>query len=188
MANALQDQLLNIGLVDKKGAAQSKKDKYKKNKKNRNQKDPVADKNKILAQQQMEEKKKQDKLLNQQKQEKADLKAIKAQIKQLMESNSIHRLQSSDEDKKPTIVEFNFQDDKLIKRIQVSDQIQKSLVSGSLAITKWEDKYHIVAKAVATKIAQRDEAYIILLNTANDNTEIVDDEYADYEIPDDLMW
>ena len=40
---------------------------------------------------------------------------------------------------------------------------------------------------VAKKIEQRDEqAIIVLFSDATNSTE--DDEYAEYEIPDDLMW
>jgi uncharacterized protein len=185
MGNALQDQLLNIGLIDKKKAAQTKKDKYKKNKKNRSTNAPVVDENKLQAQQQMQIKKEQDRLLNQQKQEAANQKAIKAQIKQLMEANSLP-LKNKKENTK--VVDFNFQDKNLVKRLTITDDLQKSLINGKLAITKWEDKYHVVASAVAAKIAQRDESFIVLLNSQQDDIEAVDDEYADYEIPDDLMW
>ncbi len=57
-----------------------------------------------------------------------------------------------------------------------------------MAITKWKQKYHVVAVAVADKISQRDSSYIILLNKPQDDIKEIDDEYADYEIPDDLMW
>ena len=39
---------------------------------------------------------------------------------------------------------------------------------------------------VAEKIRQRDEAAVVLLNDRNVQDE--DDPYADYPIPDDLMW
>ncbi len=190
MGNALQDQLLNMGLIDKKKAAQTKKDNYKKNKKNRNKKEPVVDNNKLLIQQQMQNKKQQDQRLNQHKQDQANAKAIKAQIKQLIESNSIFLLETNEEDKgKAKVVEFNFQDKNLIKQLTVSAKIQKSLINGHLAIAKWGEKYHVIASVVATKIAQReDDSYIILMNSLQDESEVEDDEYADYEIPDDLMW
>lgn len=41
---------------------------------------------------------------------------------------------------------------------------------------------------VAAKISQRDENFVVLLNTQQDNEKAVDDEYAEYQIPDDLMW
>jgi uncharacterized protein len=180
MANALQDQLLNIGLVDKKKAAQVKKDKFKKNKKNRNTKAIIVDENKLLIQQKIEQKKEQDRLLNQQKQEKAELKAIKAQIKQLIDHSAIKNNRGE--------IEFNFQDNNLIKQLRVSEQIQQSIISGALAIVKWDEKYQLVPNVVATKIAQRDQSFIVLLNSQQESDNAVDDEYAEYEIPDDLMW
>ena len=180
MGNALQDQLLNIGLVDKKKAAQTKKDKYKKNKKNRQSKAPIVDENKLLVQQQMEQKKEQDRLLNLQKEELVKARAIKAQIKQLIEMNSLNEAKGD--------ISFNFQDGQLVKRINVGEKIQQQLINGKVAISKWEDKYHIVPQVVAEKISQRDVEYIILLNDKIEEDDGIDDEYADYEIPDDLMW
>jgi len=180
MANALQDQLLNIGLVDKKKAAQVKKDKFKKNKKNRNNNAVIVDENKLLVQQKIEKKKQQDRLLNQQKQEKAELKAVKAQIKQLIEHSAIKNIRGD--------IEFNFQDNNLIKQLRVSENIQQSIMNGALAIVKWGDKYQLVPNIVATKISQRDQSFIVLLNSQQESDNAVDDEYAEYEIPDDLMW
>jgi len=180
MANALQDQLLNIGLVDKKKAAQVKKDKFKKNKKNRNSKEAIVDENKLRAQKKIEQKKQNDRLLNQQKQQQADLKAIKAQIKQLIDHSAIKDARGE--------IEFNFQDNNLIKQLRVSEQVQQSVINGALAIVKWEEKYHLVPNIVATKISQRDESFVVLLNTQQETDNAIDDEYAEYEIPDDLMW
>jgi len=180
MANALQDQLLNIGLVDKKKSAQVKKDKFKKNKKNRNTNQPVVDENKLLIQQQIEQKKQQDRLLNQQKQHQADLKAAKAQIKQLIDHSSVKDFRGE--------IEFNFQDNNLVKQLRVSEKIQQSIINGSLAIVKWDKNYHLVPNAVATKISQRDENFVVLLNTQQEGDKSIEDEYAEYEIPDDLMW
>ncbi len=180
MGNALQDQLLTIGLVDKKKAARTKKDKYKQNKKNRNAKAPVVDQNKLLAQQQMQQKKEQDRLLNQKKQQQVNLKAIKAQIKQLIDLSAIKDYRGE--------IEFNFQDNHVVKQLLISRKIRQAIISGSLAIVKWQQQYQLVPKAVATKILQRDESLVILLNTQQDNETASDDEYADYQIPDDLMW
>ena len=59
---------------------------------------------------------------------------------------------------------------------------------GRLAIVKIDGQYEIVPGPVADKIKQRDEAYIILRNDPSQKSEEEDDFYADYEIPDDLMW
>jgi uncharacterized protein YaiL (DUF2058 family) len=52
---------------------------------------------------------------------------------------------------------------------------------------KVNDVYDIVPRAVATKIAERDESAIIVANDQSAEDE-ADDEYADYKVPDDLMW
>jgi uncharacterized protein YaiL (DUF2058 family) len=46
----------------------------------------------------------------------------------------------------------------------------------------------VVPKAVADKIHQRDARYVIVSNTVSAETAAEDDPYADYKIPDDLMW
>jgi len=178
MGNALQDQLLNMGLVDKKKAAQAKKDKYKKNKKQQKTKQQQVDENKLIAQQAMQEKKQQDRLLNLEKEKLAQEKAIQAQIKQLVDLNKLSK--NSGE------ISFNFQDGKNIKNLLVSQQVHEHLTQGQLAIAKSGNKYEIIPKVVAEKITQRDASSIILLN--EDVAEEVDDFYSDYEIPDDLMW
>ena len=47
--------------------------------------------------------------------------------------------------------------------------------------------YEIIPREAAEKIEQRDPRRILLLNTATNEVE-ADDPYADYQIPDDLMW
>ncbi|MDG2036322.1 MAG: DUF2058 family protein [Pseudomonadales bacterium] len=44
---------------------------------------------------------------------------------------------------------------------------------------------------MAEKIKQRDESYVVMLNESNSsgtNEAVEDDPYADFKIPDDLMW
>jgi len=57
-----------------------------------------------------------------------------------------------------------------------------------IAIIKLGDQYELVPSPVAEKIAQRDESRIILQNQASKDSGDEDDSYADYQIPDDLMW
>lgn len=184
---SLQDQLLGAGLVDKKQAAKAKKQKYKKNKQKHQQNKAVVDEAKIAAQKELEQKKERDRLLNLEKETAAQAKAIKAQIKQLINSHHISLTQKGEEG-----VAFNFQDGKLIKQLFLSDNIQKQLIHGFLAIAKWEEQYFLIPKMAAEKIVQRDASFIVLLNDEStkelQDQESIEDEYADYEIPDDLMW
>ena len=47
--------------------------------------------------------------------------------------------------------------------------------------------YALVPKPVAEKIAERDSACVVLLNRPPEQPDEADP-YADYPIPDDLMW
>ena len=64
----------------------------------------------------------------------------------------------------------------------------RHLARGLLAIVKLDDNYELVPAAVADKIDQRDATYLVLRNQPQDGVEDEEDPYADYKIPDDLMW
>lgn len=181
MGNTLFDQLKKTGLVDKNKANKIKQDKYKnKKKKTKAGTANKIDESKLLAQKAQAENAERDRQINLQKKKQADRKAIAAQIHQLIER---HGVQDQDGD-----ITYNFTDEGVVKHIYVSEQGYKLLMSGRLAIAKLAEGYELVPQPVAEKIKQRDPESII---TAEHSTEVEldeDDPYADYEIPDDLMW
>jgi len=181
MGNSLFDQLKKSGLVDKNKAQKVKHSQYK-SKKQKGQKGAAAqvDEVKLLAKKAHAEKVERDRLLNQQHKEEAEHRAVAAQIKQLIESN---RVEESDGD-----IVYNFTDANVVKRIHVSQQIHKYLISGRLAIAKLGERYELVPIPVAEKIKQRDDKYIIASEHSFEPELDEDDPYADYKIPDDLMW
>lgn len=181
MGNSLFDQLKKSGLVDKNKAQKAKHDQYK-SKKQKPQKGAAAQvgEAKLLAQKAHAEKVERDRQLNQQRKEEAERKAIAAQIKQLIETN---RIEERDGD-----VVYNFTDANVVKRLYVSEQIHKHLTSARLAIAKLGDGYELVPGPVADKIKQRDAQCIISCEHAAEPQMDEDDPYADYRIPDDLMW
>ncbi|MFT4651170.1 MAG: hypothetical protein ACI9AP_001343, partial [Flavobacteriales bacterium] len=71
-------------------------------------------------------------------------------------------------------------------------EMQDHLSQGRLAIVSLlgnpTEKFEVVPAAIAEKIAQRDSDYIVQLNVKESSSETEDDPYADYQIPDDLMW
>lgn len=181
MGNSLIDQLKKTGLVDKKKAHKAKHDQYK-NKKQKSKKGAAValDDAKILAQKAQAEKVERDREINQQQKDAAERKAVAAQIIQLIETNRVA-------DRDGEIV-YNFTDGTVVKRLFVSEQIHKYLMSGKLKIVKLHDEYELVAKAVAEKIGQRDPACIIQSDHQVESEPDEDDPYADYKIPDDLIW
>ncbi|WP_264779343.1 DUF2058 family protein, partial [Escherichia fergusonii] len=51
-----------------------------------------------------------------------------------------------------------------------------------------ESEYAIIPASVADKIAQRDATFIVLNSALSQEEQDEDDPYADFKIPDDLMW
>lgn len=181
MGNSLFEQLKKTGLVDEKKAKKAKHSQYK-NQKQKTKKGTAAqvDESTLLAQKAQAEKIERDRQLNQTKKELAEQKAVAAQIKQLIETN---RVTDGDGD-----VVYNFTDANVVKRIHVSEKVQKHLSSGHLAIAKLGEGYELVPTPVAEKIKQRDEECIVQCEISSDAETVENDPYADYEIPDDLMW
>lgn len=179
MANSLRDQLLKAGLTDQRKVSEVAKEKNKQQKMQRKHKVEVEDEAKANVQQAQQEKAERDRQLNFQRDEEARHKAIIAQIKQLIETSQIAR-DGGD-------VAYNFTDGSKIKKILVTAALQDLLSNGRAAIARFDEKYFVVPKNVAEKIQQRDASYVIVSNVRKDLPE-EDDPYADYKIPDDLMW
>jgi uncharacterized protein YaiL (DUF2058 family) len=180
MSGSLKDQLLKAGLVSEKQVKKAKKDTYQKHKEARHGGAEVVDEAKQAAEQAKKSKAERDKQLNAQQKEKAERKAIAAQIKQLIQTNAIPKKQDG--------TAYNFTDGKKVKTIYLPDEVIDQLSKGRLCIVKLGDQYEVVPAPVAEKIAQRDESRVIVQNENQALTEDEEDWYADYQIPDDLMW
>lgn len=180
MANSLQEQLLKAGLVEKKQVRDFNKDRRKQEQYQRKHRIEVEDENKAQVQRSLEEKAERDRQLNFERDEQIRHKAIIAQIKQLIQTSRVSR-DGAD-------LPYNFKDGTTIKKILVTGPMLNQLSNGWLAIVKFDDKYEVVPKAVAEKIRQRDERYVIVSNTAQPTEDDADDPYAAYKVPDDLMW
>lgn len=177
MALSLQEQLLKQGLVDEKKVKQAKQDKRRKDRQNK-QKPPEPNEVAERARAARAEQAERDRQANRERQEEANRKAIAAQIRQLVETHRLTRDRGT--------VDYQFVDSKKIKKILVSEVQQDQLARGRIAIARFGDSYELVPAAIAEKIRQRDEATVVVLNVAAVEDE--DDPYADYPIPDDLMW
>lgn len=182
MAKSLQEQLMGAGLVDKKKAKNIQKEQRTKRK--QTPKGQVAENEAaIRAEQAKKEKVEKDKALNKARIEEQNKKAIQAQVKQLIEMNTV--LRESDE------IGFQFAVDKKIKKIYISEQQQNHLLKGRLAIALLGGDFILIPAAAAAKIQERDEnaiAYQLDKSQAQDAEVDEDDPYKDYQIPDDLMW
>jgi len=179
MGNSLFEQLKKSGLVDEKKAKKAKRDQHKKRTSNKGAASRVDEATR-LAEKARLEKVERDRQLNQRNKEQVEQKAIAAQVRQLIETNRVDR---GDGD-----VAYHFTDANVVRQVYVSDQVRTHLVAGRLAIVRLGDGYELVPAPVAEKIRQRDAQSVVLSETSAEPEVAEDDPYADYKIPDDLMW
>jgi uncharacterized protein YaiL (DUF2058 family) len=182
MGNTLFDQLKKSGLIDKKKATQAKKEKHKRIKQQKGKKAKALVKSKQWVQEAQAKKVARDRKLNQQRKQAAEQKAVTAQIKQLIQANRLEDIQGE--------IGYNFVDGKQVQRLYVTSAVQDQLTKGSLAIVKEKEKYiyELVPAQIADKIKLRDPSCVILCNVTQSRESDADDPYAEYQVPDDLMW
>ena len=181
---SLQDQLLKAGVIDKNKAKKVKSDQHKQAKVSRKMGGKTVNEAKAAVLTEQAKKIERDRELNLKKQQEANQKAIVAQIKQLIDLNKIDGGKGD--------IHYSFVYENKVKHIYVTSGIQDHLSQGRLAIVSMlgnkVEKFDVVPTVIAERIAQRDSAYIVQLNDKASSSEVEDDAYADYQIPDDLMW
>ncbi|MGB5306512.1 MAG: DUF2058 domain-containing protein [Gammaproteobacteria bacterium] len=179
MANSFGDQFLKAGLVNKTQLNKAKKSRQKQQKLENKQKVEVVNEAAESARQVAAEQAARDRELNRQRKEAVERRAIQAQIRQLIEMNRLPR-DAGD-------MSYNFQDGTAIRNIHVPEEIHARLGRGLLAIVRFDDGYEVIPSVVAEKIKLRD-ASCIISNAVTQQDEGDADLYADYKVPDDLMW
>ncbi|VUS72398.1 hypothetical protein SB6421_03202 [Klebsiella huaxiensis] len=174
----LQEQMLKAGLVTSKKMAKVQRTAKKSRVQAREAREAVEENKKAQLE--------RDKQLSEQQKQAVLSKEYKAQVKQLIEMNKIVIAKGN--------IDFNFTDNNLIKKVVVDKTTQTQLINGRLAIARLvsdgsgESEYAIIPAIVADKIAQRDANSIVLNSELNQEEQDEDDPYADFKVPDDLMW
>ena len=179
MANSLHEQLLKAGLTDKKKVSKAKKAKQRQEKEQRHGKQKQEDEAVRLARLAKARDAERDRELNRKRNEEAERKAITAQIRQLIEMN---RLPLEDGE-----IAYHFSDAGKVQRVYVTEKQHGQLSRSQLAIVKLDNRYEVVPAGVAEKISLRDVACVIVHNEV-ERRDNEDDLYADFKVPDDLMW
>lgn len=177
---SLQDQLLKSGLTSDAKAKQVKTEKRKQAKVQRNNGVEMVDEIKLSAEQARQQQAERDRELNRLKQQAEAQKALAAQIVQISQLNRI------EQDSNGLAYQFNHQNK--VKTVYVSEKVREALINGRAGIIGLDSGYEIVPAEIARKIQDRDANRVVVLNQISQATLAEDDPYADYQIPDDLMW
>ena len=186
MSKSLSEQLLNKGLVDSKKAKSISKQKQQALKEQHRKKksaQPAQSRTARESEQRRQQQRERDRQLNLERKEQADRKALMAQILQLVEQYKL--------DRNAAEIEYNFNDQNIVKKILVTKGMSIELSRGRLCIVRIGNAYEVVPKPIADKIRQRDENSIVVFNQNQQQTtekDENDDYYAQFEIPDDLVW
>jgi len=153
MANPLQEQLLKAGLASKKQAKKAEHEKRISRKQNNgNSSAVIAGK----AREEQAVKDQRNRELNRERAEETRRREIKAQVKQLIETNRLPK----DDRGEP----YNFVEQNKIKRIFVSEEMTDQLSRGQLAIVKLGVGYEVVPGKVAHQIASRDKEAVVVFH------------------------
>jgi len=179
VGSSLQDQLLKAGLVDEQKLKQARTDKRKRQKKAAAAADSHPEEERRQAREAAAQKARRDRELNRLHQEEARRKAETNELRQLIHTN---RLPRRDGD-----VSYNFQDGQAFKRIYVTADQQRGLAQGRLAIVRQDTGYEVVSASVAARVSTRDPSLVLVQNQPGSDG-LEDSDYADFKVPDDLMW
>ena len=181
---SLQDQLLKAGLTTKQKARQANTDKRKKNKQKRSGAKVESSIQEQVQQNlatQKAQKQAKDAELNAAKQQALAEKEQQQRILQILTHHQITSAQGE--------VEFNYTFNSVIKKLYVDETTHKALVNGRLSLCGLDEVTYIVTTETAEKIATIAPDVVLLKNDkASDDNLDEDDPYAEFQIPDDLMW
>jgi uncharacterized protein YaiL (DUF2058 family) len=176
---SLAEQFLKAGLVNKNKVKVANQDKSQQKKVERRTGTQTVDEVRLAALETQRRNAERARELNAQRDAAATQKAIVAQITQMVQQNR--------QSKGAGDIAYNFTRDNKIERLYVSAAVQAHLMAGRLVIVCQGGATELVPRVIADKIAERDASLVIRVNKTSTGVD-VDDPYADFKIPDDLMW
>jgi len=181
---SLQDQLLKAGLTTKQKTRQANVDKRKKNKQKRSGVQHGASLQEQVQQDLAKaktDKQAKDNALNEQKKQQLADKEQFLRIKQILTHHQITNVSGDNI--------YNYTFETTIKKLSLDTVTHKALVNGRLALCGLDDVTYLVTCETAEKLSELDKNIVLVQNDkALDEQVDEDDPYADYQIPDDLMW
>jgi uncharacterized protein YaiL (DUF2058 family) len=86
---------------------------------------------------------------------------------------------------------YHFVKGSRVKRIYVTEDQRARLAEGALAVAAMKGKHYLIPMPVAREIRELIPEYFVAMGESHKPSESgaeVDDEYADFQVPDDLTW
>ena len=183
--SSLQEQLLKAGLVDEKKLARAEQEKNKRANAARKKHGKKKARPGPAGKPAQNQKAQRDRELNQKRQQELQRKERAAQARQMIDDNK--------QDRSKGEIPYGFTYGKKIKKIYVTEAQRDQLVAGALGIVTLVinhegRRFELVPRAVAEKIRERDAEFFVDLGEPANTQPDENDPYADYQVPDDLIW
>ena len=180
--NPLQQQLLKAGLVKKSKVAEVARQQAKA----RQGKAPPTDGEiQREAERARIEKAERDRALEAGRKAEARAAEMRAQARQIIRDRKLPRTGEG---------EYRFTADGAIRTLLVDDDQRGKLAAGALVIARLDDRYELLPRPAADKVRERDPGMIVLDHGQGADgkpaaTSSEDDAYyAQFQVPDDLVW
>lgn len=181
-ANPLQEQLLKAGLVKKSKVAEVAREQNKA----RHAKAPSERSEiQVEAERARAEKAERDRAIEAERKAQARAAELRAQARQIIEDRKVPRAGES---------EYRFTEGSTIRTLLLNDDLRRKLSSGALVIARIDDRYEMLPRAAADKVRERDAGMIVLDHGLESGTQAEaatsedDAYYAQFKVPDDLIW
>lgn len=180
--NPLQEQLLKAGLVKKSKVAEVAREQ---NKARHSKAPPTPSEIQREAERARAEKVERDRALAAEQKAQARTAELRAQARQIVQDRKVPRAGDS---------EYRFTVDGAIHTLLVNADLRRQLSSGALVIVRLDQRFELLPRAAADKVRERDAAMIVLDHGQDAGAEPAattsedDAYYAQFKVPDDLIW
>lgn len=184
MGKSLQEQLLAAGAARPKQAKKARREKAAQAKAARRQGKPAAGQSSVAPEIDAAQaaKRERDRELNDAQKRRREARERDAAIAQLVAQHAVPAGGGAAE-----AVAYNYEMGGRIRRIEVSDRQRRELAAGRLGIVRHRGQAALVPEAAAERIAAL-VADAVWLVAPHDERPDPNDPYADFPVPDDLMW
>ena len=178
--NPLQAQLLKAGLVKQSKVAEVAREQHKA----RHAKAP-AEPSDIQrdAERARADKAERDRALAAGRKAAARVAELRAQARQIIEDKKVPRAGD---------IEYRFTADGAIRTLLVDENLRKLLSSGAMVIARSGERYEVLPRVAGDKVRERDASLIVLDHGQDAGAQAAASEddayYAQFQVPDDLVW
>lgn len=184
MAKSLQEQLLQSGVAKPKQAKKARREKAQSEKAARREGKTPAEQAE-LAQQvaaAQAEKRARDHQLNTEQKAKREARELEHSVAQIISRNRVASAAGGEDS-----MAYSYTIAGKIHRIEVSDGQRQDLATGRLAVVRHRDTSALVPRGVAQRLMEKVPEQVWLVS-GDEEAADADDPYAEYQVPDDLMW